>query len=86
MPAGTQPGTKFRLRERGIKPEGSSIRGDQYVTVVVDVPKKVTEHQKELLKQFDAEYIDKPKNDAGGCVETVSNKKRTIFDKMKDKM
>lgn len=86
MPAGTQPGTKFRLRERGIKPEGSSIRGDQYVTVIVDVPKKVTEHQKELLRQFDAEYIDKPKNDASGCAETVSNKKRTIFDKMKDKM
>ena len=84
MPAGTQSGTRFRLRERGIvNVNNPNIRGDQYVTVIVDVPKKVTEHQKELLAQFDAEYIDKPKNDATGYSESA-NKKRTIFEKMKD--
>lgn len=86
MPAGTQPGTRFRLRERGIKPSGSSRRGDQYVTVIVDVPKKVTEHQKELLRQFDEEYIDKPVNDATGYTgqSTDGGKKKTVFEKWKD--
>ncbi|MBR5991318.1 MAG: molecular chaperone DnaJ [Clostridia bacterium] len=51
MPAGTQSGTRFRLRERGIvNVNNPNIRGDQYVTVIVDVPKKVTAHQKELLQ------------------------------------
>lgn len=81
MPAGTQPGQKFRLRERGIKPEHSTLKGDEYVTVVVDVPKKVTEHQKELLREFDKEYIDKPKNDGTG---EKAAKKKSRFGKFKD--
>lgn len=84
MPAGTQSGTRFRLRDRGIvNVNNPALRGDQYVTVIVDVPKKVTDHQKELLQQFDEEYIDKPKNDATGYSESA-NKKKTIFEKMKD--
>ena len=82
MPAGTQPGTRFRLRERGIRPEGSSLRGDQYVTVIVDVPKKITEHQKELLLEFDKEYVNKPVNDSSGV--TSDTKKKTVFEKFKD--
>ncbi|MCQ2486671.1 MAG: molecular chaperone DnaJ [Clostridia bacterium] len=83
MPAGTQPGTKFRLRERGItNPNRPSQKGDQYVTVQVDVPRKVTEHQKELLREFDKEYIDRPENDGTGA--TSYKKKKTIFDKFKD--
>ena len=86
MPAGTQPGTRFRLKERGIKAYNSSRRGDQYVTVIVDVPKKVTEHQKELLRQFDAEYIDKPVNDATGYTGQTADggKRKTVFEKFKD--
>ncbi len=84
MPAGTQPGTRFRLRERGIQNVNNpSIRGDQYVTVIVDVPRKVTDHQKELLKQFEDEYIDKPKNDATGY-NPQNEKKKTVFEKIKD--
>lgn len=82
MPAGTQPGTRFRLRGRGINPSHSPAIGDQYVTVVVDVPKKVTDHQKELLKQFDAEYINKPKNDGSG---PQAPKKKSGWDKFKSK-
>ena len=83
MPAGTQPGTKFRLRGRGIDPTHAAGKGDQYVTVIVDVPKKVTEHQKELLAEFDKEYIDKPVNDGtGASAYRASNKKkkRRFFD------
>lgn len=66
IPAGTQPGTTVRLRGRGIKPSFSPSTGDEYVKLIVDVPKKVTEHQKELLRQFDAEYVNKPVNDGSG--------------------
>ena len=84
MPAGTQPGTRFRLRERGIQNVNNpAVRGNQYVTVVVDVPKKVTEHKKELLEEFDKEYINKPKNDATGYTESAA-KKKTIFEKIQD--
>ncbi|MBQ1544622.1 MAG: molecular chaperone DnaJ [Clostridia bacterium] len=84
MPSGTQPGTRFRLRDRGIKPAHAPVHGDQYVTVQVDVPKKVTDHQKELLRQFDEEYIDKPVNDPEGASNYSSSgnrKKKGRFDK-----
>lgn len=50
IPPGTQSGTKFRLRGKGIKANGS--RGDQYVEVVVDVPKNLSRRQRELLEEF----------------------------------
>ncbi len=53
IPEGTQSGTKFRLRGKGVKYLNRDTRGDQYVTVVVEVPKKLTKQQKELLKKFD---------------------------------
>lgn len=84
MPAGTQPGTKFRLRERGIKPSHSALRGDQYVTVIVDVPRKVTENQKALLRQFDEEYIDKPENGKDGET-TTAGRRKSGWDRFKDK-
>ncbi|MBQ8063533.1 MAG: hypothetical protein IJ230_06310, partial [Clostridia bacterium] len=83
MPAGTQPGTKFRLLGRGIDPTHASRKGDQNVTVIVDVPKKVTDHQKKLLEEFDKEYIDKPVNDGTGAVNYSARnkkKKRRFFD------
>lgn len=52
VPAGTQPGTVFRLRGKGVPRVNSSGRGDQYVNVVVEIPKTLNEKQKELLRQF----------------------------------
>ena len=54
IPAGTQSGTLFRLKGKGV-PEVNSrsgARGDQYVNVIVDVPKKLNDAQKEALYQF----------------------------------
>jgi molecular chaperone DnaJ len=51
IPPGTQPGTKFRLRGRGIR-KSDGTRGDHYVTVKVRTPRNLTEKQKELFKQF----------------------------------
>lgn len=53
VPEGTQTGTVFRLRNQGIQHLRNNSRGDLYVTVNIDVPKKLSEKQKELLKQFD---------------------------------
>lgn len=52
IPEGTQPGQVFKLRERGIKQLRSSGRGDHLVHVEVQVPKKLSKQQKELLQEF----------------------------------
>ena len=50
IPEGTQSGTKFRLRGQGIQYLNGRGRGDQYVIVDVEIPKKVTRAQREALK------------------------------------
>lgn len=59
IPEGTQSGTKFRLRGEGVKYLGRESYGDQYVTVVVEVPRKLTRQQKELLQKFDDSLEEK---------------------------
>ena len=53
IPEGTQSGTKFRLRGQGIQYLNGRGRGDQYVIVDVEIPKKVTRAQREALKAFE---------------------------------
>lgn len=52
IPAGTQAGSTFRIKGRGISKRGGSARGDLYVTVNVLVPSKLSREQKELLTKF----------------------------------
>ena len=73
IPEGTQPGTVFRIRGKGIKRLGGSDKGDMYVTVGVDVPRKLTSKQKELLRAFEESLTGKEK-DSG-------DKKKGIFGK-----
>ena len=54
IPEGTQPGSVFRLRGKGIpylQSKGSG-RGDQFVTITVTVPKNMTAEQKERLRAY----------------------------------
>jgi len=53
IPEGTQTGTTFRIRSKGIPVVHSKNRGDHLVTVVVETPTKLTKEQKELLRQFE---------------------------------
>jgi len=53
VPEGTQSGKTFRLRGKGIKGVRSAIPGDLYVHVMVETPVKLTEPQRDLLRQFD---------------------------------
>ncbi len=54
--AGTQTGTRVRLREKGVPSlRDRNVRGDHYITLVVKTPEKLSKEAKDLLKQFDAE-------------------------------
>lgn len=52
VPAGTQPGTEIRLSGEGFPSLQSSRKGDHIVTVQVEIPKKLSRKQKELLEEF----------------------------------
>lgn len=52
IPAGTQSGTMFRLRGKGIPVVNGRGRGDQLVNIIVDIPKSLNEKQKEALRLF----------------------------------
>ena len=52
IPEGTQPGTTFRLKNKGIQHLNGYGRGDQYIKVKVMIPKSLDNEQKELLEKF----------------------------------
>ncbi len=58
VPEGTQSSKTFRLRGKGIKGVHSNVPGDLYVHVQVETPVKLTEHQRDLLKQFERSLSD----------------------------
>ncbi|WP_026517456.1 molecular chaperone DnaJ [Butyrivibrio sp. MC2021] len=56
---GTQTDTRVRLRSKGVPSlRDKEVRGDHYVTLVVQVPEKISKEAKELLKQFDEKTGD----------------------------
>ncbi|KXZ40088.1 molecular chaperone DnaJ [Alkalithermobacter thermoalcaliphilus JW-YL-7 = DSM 7308] len=73
IPEGTQSGTVFRLKEKGVPRLRGTTRGDQYVKVIVEVPRKLSERQKEILRQFAKE-----------SGEEVHEQRKNFFNKMKD--
>lgn len=74
IPEGTQSGTIFRLKGKGIPNLRGGGRGDQYVTVVIDIPKNLTNTQKDLLRKFEE-----------AMEEGASKGKETFFEKKKKK-
>ena len=74
VPEGTQAGTVFRLKGKGIKKVNRNDRGDHYVKVYVEIPKNLSKEQKKALKDFEQ------------TLETKNYQKRqTFFDKLKEK-
>ncbi|NLU35674.1 MAG: molecular chaperone DnaJ [Clostridiales bacterium] len=71
IPEGTQTGTTFRLRNQGIQHLRGSGRGDLYVKVNIEVPKRLNEKQKELLRQFEE-------------ITGETEQRRSFFKKMKE--
>ena len=74
VPEGTQTGTVFRLRGKGIPVLNSKSRGDQFVRVNIEVPKNLTQKQKDLLKHF-----------AESLGENAHTERKSFFDKIKKK-
>lgn len=73
VPEGTQPGTLFRLRGKGIPHLRGYGSGDQHVKVIVNIPRKLSAKQKELLREY-----------ANVSGEKVLTPDKGIIDKMKD--
>jgi molecular chaperone DnaJ len=71
IPAGTPSGKVFRLRNQGLPAFEGRARGDQLVRVFVEVPRKLSDRQKELLHEF-AE------------LESKSSGSRSFFEKIVD--
>lgn len=50
--SGSQPNTIIKLKGKGVPRMNSKSRGDQYVRIIVNIPKKLSKHQKSLLDEF----------------------------------
>ena len=70
---GTQPGDEFKLKGKGIQRLNYSGRGDQYVKIIVEIPKNLNKSQMELLKKFEESADD-------NCYK----KRKGFFDKVKE--
>jgi len=52
LPEGTQGGTTIRLRDKGAPSVHRRGRGDQYTTLIVEIPKNLSEREKELFREL----------------------------------
>ncbi|KJB86153.1 molecular chaperone DnaJ [Paenibacillus sp. E194] len=77
IPAGTQTGTFFRLRNKGVPRLRGSGQGDQHVKVVIVTPTKLSDEQKELLRQFAEKSGEHP--NYGGNEESFFEKMKRAF-------
>jgi len=73
IPEGTQPGAQFRVRGMGIPYIRSNNKGDLYINIRVEVPKKLTDKQKEILRIFDESTTGKE-----------YEQKKSFFDRVKE--
>ncbi len=79
---GTQSGTKMRFKGKGVPSQRNrNVRGDHYVTLNIEVPKKLSERAKQALREFDEAMGDS----LHGSAETgQSRKKKGFMDKFKE--
>ncbi|MEW9104003.1 molecular chaperone DnaJ [Paenibacillus sp.] len=77
IPAGTQTGTFFRLRNKGVPRLRGSGQGDQHVKVVIVTPTKLSDEQKELLRQFAEKSGEHP--NYGGNEESFFDRMKRAF-------
>lgn len=77
VPEGTQSGTVFRLKGKGIQYVNGRARGDQYVRVNVEIPKKLNKTQREALKKFEDSLKEENYEQRKGFFKTIKDK----FDK-----
>ena len=74
IPEGTQNGTVFTLKNKGVTRVNSKTRGNLHITVVVEIPKNLNSEQKELLRKF-----------ADSCKDTNYSKRTSFFKRLFNK-
>lgn len=73
IPEGTQSGSVFRIKGKGIPKLRGYGRGDEVIRVIVEVPRRLNEKQKTLLKNY-----------AESCGEDVNEQRKTFFNKVRE--
>ena len=81
VPGETQSGRVFRLREKGVTPVRGGGVGDLFCKVMVETPVKLTEAQKDLLKQFD-ESLNNGKHDHSPRAHSWLDGVKRFFEKL----
>ena len=76
IPAGTQSGDKFRIKDKGMSKVRSTSKGDMYVHAFVEIPKSLTKKQKEMVEELKKEF--------GDDTPSSEKDKKGFFDKMKN--
>ena len=63
IPAGTESGTMFRMKNKGMPHIRGAYQGDEFVKVQIETPKKLNKKQKDLLDKFDKSLKENPYKD-----------------------
>ncbi len=82
IPEGTQSGTTFRLRGKGIQYVNGRGRGDLFVKCEVEIPKKLNKTQKEALKKFEESLKDDNYEKRKGFFKNLKEKLEELADKL----
>jgi len=80
IPAGTQTGDQFRLREKGMTVLRAKNRGDMFIEVAVETPQNLNKRQKELLEEFAKASNEKNSPKSSGFIARV----KEVWQNLKD--
>ncbi|KAJ3232872.1 hypothetical protein HDU81_002617 [Chytriomyces hyalinus] len=87
IPPGTQPDEKKRLPNRGVVRVGRKDRGDEYVTIKIDIPRHLSENQRRaFLEAFDLSGPDAADSAHANADSHSEAKEENMFDRMKRRM
>ena len=73
VPPGSQNGDQFRLNGKGMPTLRSTSFGDMIITIVVEIPKNLSENQKKLLKEFNEELDQNNSPESSGFFSKVKD-------------
>ena len=84
IPKGSQVDSKLMLRGKGIQRLNSSTKGNQIVHLKIEIPKKITPRQEELLREYDQETEKSGMGISGKLAKAAENAFESIFGHKKD--
>jgi len=84
VPQGCQPDTKLMLRGKGIQKLHGASKGNHVVHLMIEIPKKFTKRQEELLREFDEEARESGNGISGRIAKAAESAFESIFGKNTD--